>query len=449
MKDQRTLWSRRRFLGSAALGIAGVAVIPNLATSCKGRAKPKAGEEAADEITLGFIGMGRQSMFLLNGFLQVPGIKVVAGCDVYGIKRKRFEMRVNDFYAKAGKDYKVDTYEKYQDVLARPDIDAVVIAVPDHNHAMIAIAACKAGKDIYLEKPMTFTIKEGQELKKAVRENNTVLAVGSQQRSDPGFQHAVNLVQTGALGKITKVNAYVGAPPTPYDLPEEPLPADLNWDLWLGPLNADIHFNNQLDPPISLDPVKDEEIWGAWRWYKEMGGGFTTDWGAHMFDIVQWGLGMDKSGPVEISPIGDGTQFISWKYANGVVMTSEPFDEQLTKGVKFWGENGWIEVSRGYFKGSDPKFDPPASAASTEEGPYETRIPHQINFIECVRSRQDPVASVDIGHSSCTVCTLGNIACDLKRTIKWNPETETFVDDTDGAATGKLHYVYRSPWTLV
>jgi predicted dehydrogenase len=449
MKDQKKLWSRRRFLGSAALGMAGMVVIPNLTTSCKGKTKAKASAEGEDEITLGFIGMGRQSMFLLSGFLQVPGVKVVAGCDVYGIKRKRFEKRVNEFYTKAGKEVKVDTYEKYQDVLARPDIDAVVIAVPDHSHAMIAIAACKAGKDVYLEKPMTFTIKEGQELKKAVRENNRVLAVGSQQRSDAGFQHAVNLVQTGALGKISKVNAYVGAPPKPYDLPEEPLPADLNWDLWLGPLPANIHFNNQLDPPISLDPEKDEEIWGAWRWYKEMGGGFTTDWGAHMFDIAQWGLGMDKNGPVEISPIGDGTEFISWKYANGVVMTSEPFDDKLTKGVKFWGENGWIEVARGYFNASDPKFNPPASAASTDEGPYETRIPHQVNFIESVRSRQDPVASVDIGHSSATVCNLGNIACDLKRTIKWNPETETFVDDVDGAATKHLHYEYRSPWKLV
>ena len=166
-----------------------------------------------------------------------------------------------------------------------------------------------------------------------------------------------------------------------------------------------------------------------------MGGGFTTDWGAHMFDIAQWGLGMDKNGPVEISPIGDGTEFMSFKYANGVVMTSEPFDEKKTKGVKFWGENGWIEVARGYFNASDPKFNPPASAESTEEGPYETKIPHQVNFIESVKSRQDPVVPVEIGHSSCTVCTLGNIACELKRTIKWNPETETFIDDTDGAAT--------------
>jgi predicted dehydrogenase len=449
MKDQRKLWSRRHFLGSAAAGMAGMVVIPSLTTSCKGKTKAKTEAGAEDEIALGFIGMGQQSMFLLSGFLQVPGVKVLAGCDVYGIKRKRFEKRVNEFYAKAGREVKIDTYEKYQDLLARQDIDAVVIAVPDHNHAMIAIAACKAGKDVYLEKPMTFTIKEGQELKKAVRENNRILAVGSQQRSSPEFQHVVNLVQTGALGKITKVNAYVGAPPTPYNLPEEPLPADLNWDLWLGPLPATIHYNNQLDPLISLDPEKNEEIWGAWRWYKEMGGGFTTDWGAHMFDIAQWGLGMDKSGPVEISPIGDGTEFISWKYANGVVMTSEPFDDQLTKGVKFWGENGWIEVSRGNVNTSDPKFNLPASAASTEEGPYETRIPHQANFIESVKLRRDPAVPVEIGHSSCTVCTLGNIACDLKRTIKWNPETETFIDDADGEATKRLHYEYRSPWKLV
>jgi predicted dehydrogenase len=444
MKNQKKLWTRRRFLGSAAAGMAGLVIIPRLTTSCKSKG-------AADtDIRLGFIGLGRQAMFLLNGFIQIEGVKVLAGCDVYGIKRKRFEKRVGDFYANAGKEVEISTYEKYPDLLAREDIDAVVIAVPDHAHAMIAIAACKAGKDVYLEKPMTFTIKEGQELKRVVRETDRILGIGSQQRSDANFQHAVNLVQTGALGKISLVNAYVGAPPIPYDLPEEPIPPDLNWDLWLGPLPETIHFNNDLNPPISLDPEEDEKIWGAWRWYKEMGGGFTTDWGAHMFDIAQWGLGMDRNGPVEISPIGDGTEFMMFKYADGVVMTSEPFDEKLTKGVKFWGENGWIEVARGYFNASDPKFNAPETQASDEtEGPYETRIPHQVNFIEAVRSRIDPVVPVEIGHSSCTVCTLGNIACDLKRTIKWNPETETFIDDTDGAATNLLHYEYRSPWKLV
>ncbi len=438
MEEQKKGWSRRQFLGTSAAGMAGLAVLPGLAGL---------GAKTEADLTIGFIGLGRQGMFLLDGFLQIPGVKAVAACDVYGIKRKRFERRVNAFYTKAGKSVQVQTYEKYGDLLKREDIKAVVIAVPDHSHAYIAIAALKAGKDVYLEKPMTFTIKEGQELKKVVRETGRIFGLGSQQRSDPNFQHAVNLVQTGALGKITNVKAYVGAPPKPYDLPEEKLPEDLNWDLWLGPLPNPIHYNQELDPIISLDPEVNEKTWGGWRWYKEMGGGFTTDWGAHMFDIAQWGLGMDRNGPVEISPIGDGSEFISWTYANGVVMTSEPFDEKKTKGVKFIGEKGWIEVSRGYFNSSDPKFIPKEKAK--DDGPYETRIPHQVNFIESVRKHKDPVVPVEIGHSSCCVCNLGNIACDLKRTIKWNPKTETFVDDTDGAATAKLHYQYRTGWKLV
>jgi hypothetical protein len=264
MKDNRITWSRRRFIGSSAAGIAGAIFIPGV-IGCKS-------SRTNGDIRLGFIGMGRQSMFLMNGFIKIPGVKVIAGCDVYGIKRKRFEKRVNAFYAQAGKEVKVETYEKFEDLLARRDIDAVVIAVPDHSHARLAIAACKAGKDVYLEKPMTFTIREGQELRKVVRETGRILGIGSQQRSDPNFQHAVKLVHEGQLGNISLVNAYVGAPPTPYNLPEEPLPADLNWDLWLGSLPMPIHFNSQLDPPISLDPEEDEKIWGAWRWYREMGG---------------------------------------------------------------------------------------------------------------------------------------------------------------------------------
>ncbi|HLN74830.1 MAG: Gfo/Idh/MocA family protein [Methylococcaceae bacterium] len=439
--QQKKGLSRRQFLGTAAFGMAGVAMFSSL-SACKQKVA------ADNDLKLGIIGLGQQAMFLMNGFLQIPGVKVVAGCDVYGVKRQRFEKRAKAFYQKANKEVDIQTYEKFEDLLSRPDINAVVIAVPDHSHARIAIAACKAGKDVYLEKPMTFTIKEGQELRRIVRENQRILAVGSQQRSDPNFQHAVKLVQTGALGQITSVNAYVGAPPKPYDLPEETLPADLNWDLWLGSLPTPIHYNSQLNPPITIEPEQNEQFWGGWRWYKEMGGGFTTDWGAHMFDIAQWGLGMDKNGPVEISPIGDGTEFIKYVYANGVVMTSEPFDEAKTKGVKFIGKDGWIEVSRGSFKASDDKFLPPAQAGG-DTGPYETKIPHQVNFIEAVRDRKDPIVPVEIGHSSCTVCTLGNIACDLKRTIKWDPAKEEFVDDTDGEATKRLQYTYREGYKLV
>jgi predicted dehydrogenase len=441
MKEQdKSGFSRRRFIGTAAIGVAGVSIFSSLA-ACVQKA-------AANEVNLGFIGMGQQAMHLLNGFIQIPGVNVIAGCDVYGVKNKRFEKRVRSFYEKAGKKADVKTYERYQDLLKRDDINAVVIAVPDHSHAMIAIAACKAGKDVYLEKPMTFTIKEGQELRRIVRETGRVLAVGSQQRSDPNFQHAVKMVQSGALGQIEKVNAYVGAPPIPYNLTEEPVPSDLNWDLWLANLPTPIHYNNQLNPPITVDPDQDEQFWGGWRWYKEMGGGFTTDWGAHMFDITQWGLGMDNSGPVEISPIGDGTEYMQFVYANGVLVTSEPFNEEKTKGVKFIGKDGWIEISRGHYKASDDKLLPPANAEA-DSGPYETKIPHQLDFIESVRERKDPVVTVEIGHRSCTVCTLGNIACELKRTIKWDPKTETFVDDVDGAATKMLHYQYREGWSLL
>lgn len=392
------------------------------------------------------IGLGRRGMTLNKMFMNDARVNMVAGCDVYGRKRTRFENVVNEFYEGKKKNVDVKTYERIEDLLKRKDIDAVVIATPDHWHAIQGIAALEAGKDVYMEKPMTFTIKEGQELVKAVRRNGRILGIGSQQRSDPNFQHAVRMVQTGQLGKISKINAYVGAPPKPYDLPEQPVPEDLNWDLWLGPLPADIHFNDELNPPISLNPKKDEEFWGGWRWYKEMGGGFTTDWGAHMFDIAQWGLGMDGNGPVEASPIGDGTEFMKFKYANGVVLTSEPYGEEKPKGVKFWGDDGWVEVARGYFEASDDSLYPVQSNESDVR--YEEQGSHYTNFVDSVFNRLEPNVPVEVGHSSCTMCTVGNIACDLGRTVKWDPINQKFVDDADGKATAQLHYDYRNPWKL-
>ena len=437
MSNQLT---RRKFLKTAAIGAVGVAVFPQFVASCQSNKK------SDGIIRLGFIGLGQQAMYLLNGFMGMADVEVVAGCDVYGIKRERFLRRVNDYYTQQEKRVSVEVYENYKDLIARDDIDAVVIATPDHWHAFIAIAACNAKKNVYLEKPLTFTIREGQELVKAVRKNKVILAVGSQQRSDPNFQHAVKMVPEGKIGKIEKVNAYVGAPPTPYDLPEEPVPADLNWPLWLGPSEY-VHYNSQLNPPISLDPEQKEQFWGAWRWYKELGGGFTTDWGAHMFDIAQWGLGMDNSGPVEIIPAGyEDTKFLTFKYANGVVMTEEPFDEKQTKGVKFWGDKGWIEVSRGHFLASDDSLLPPKVEAT--EGAYETKVPHLANFIQAVKTKTDPVVPVEIGHRTCTVCTLGNIAYDLMRPIKWDPAAEKFVDDPEAEKNRLFNKTYTEGYKL-
>jgi predicted dehydrogenase len=437
--------SRRKFIKSAAIGAVGVVMLPQFLASCKQNKKDADGTEDG-VIRIGFIGLGQQAMYLLNGFIGIPDIQIIAGSDVYGVKRDRFMKRVNDYYTKNDQQIEVETYENYKDLIARKDIDAVVIASPDHWHAFMAIDACKAKKNIYLEKPLTFTIKEGQLLSKAVRDNGVILAVGSQQRSDTNFQHAVKMVQEGKIGKIERVNAYVGAPPTPYDLPEEPVPGDLNWPLWLGPSEF-VHYNSQLNPPISLDPEQNEQFWGAWRWYKELGGGFTTDWGAHMFDIVQWGLGMDKSGPVEIIPAGfEDTKYLTFIYANGTVVTEEPFNEQQTKGVKFWGDKGWIEVSRGHFLASDDSLLPPSAEVS--EGAYETKIPHLENFVNALKTKTDPVVPVEIGHRSCTVCTLGNIAYDLGRPIKWDPQAEKFVDDPEADSNRLYNMTYSDGYTL-
>jgi predicted dehydrogenase len=239
--------SRREFIGTSLFGAAGFAILPGLSAM---RMVP------SDTINLGFIGLGQQSMNLLNGFINIPGVRVIAGCDVYGVKNQRFEQRVVDHYlSKTKKKQKVMMYHRYQDLLAQKDIDAVVIATPDHWHALQAIDACKAGKEIYLEKPLTFTIKEGQELVKSVRQNNRILGVGSQQRSGIDFQAAVKMVQDGKIGKLERINAYVGAPPKAYDLPEEQVPSDLDWDLWLGP-SPFIHYNKELNPPISLNGLR-------------------------------------------------------------------------------------------------------------------------------------------------------------------------------------------------
>jgi len=423
--------NRRSFLGKSLAGMAGVAILPNLYAL---------GASPNEVIRLGVIGPGRRGVRLAQAFMELEGVQVVAASDVYGRKCERFEQMVKDFYGGKKKKAEVATYEHYHDMLNRSDIDAVVIATPDHWHALNALDAIKAGKDVYIEKPMTFTIREGQALRLAVRDHNRVLGVGSQQRSGPEFEHAVKLVQEGAIGRVQKINAHVGAPPSKFDLPQQPIPKDLNWDLWLGP-SPYVHYHEQLAPPISLDPPKNETFWGGWRWYKVLGGGFTTDWGAHMFDIAQWAMGMDGSGPFEVIPAGyKDTPHLTFIYRNGVVMTEEPFNEKKSKGVKFWGNDGWVEVSRGFLQASDPAL---LKGYSKEGQPSH---PHLRDFVAAMKSRKDPKVPVEVGHSSCTTCLLGNIAYDLGRPLRWNPETENFVDDPE--AQQHLHRDYREGYSL-
>jgi len=419
------------------MGAAGLATMPLLQSFKPG---------ANDTIRFGIIGLGQQAMNLMMGFARISGIEIVAGADVYGVKRDRFTQRMNKFYQDKGVSVEVKTYKNYQEILDRKDIDAVVIATPDHWHALMAIDACKAGKDIYLEKPITFTIKEGLAVVKAVRENNVILGVGSQQRSDHNFQHAVKMVQESALGDLKNINAYVGPAPAPYNLPEEPIPADLDWNQWTGP-NQYVHYNSKLNPPVSIDPPVNEKYWAQWRYFKETGGGFTCDWGAHNFDIGQWALGMDRSGPVEIIPAGFiETEHLTYVYENGVTMSNKPWDEGKTRGIKFYGSDGWIEVSRGRYAASDDSLLPAGYNDKNKGLKYESGTSHLDNFVESVRARKEPIANVETGQRTCTTCILGNIATELGRPVKWDPTTQYFVNDPE--AEKYFHRDYRVGYKL-
>lgn len=419
------------------VGAAGLSVMPWLKACRFG---------VNDTIRLGIIGLGQQTRFLIYGFHSVPGVKIVAGCDVYGVKRERFRLQVSAHQEEKEERVEADTYHHYQELLERRDIDAVVISTPDHWHAFQAIDASSAGKDIYLEKPLAFTIDEGKRIVSSVRQNGVILGVGSQQRSDPYFRHAVKMVREGKLGELNRISAYVGPPPEPYNLPEESVPADLDWNQWLGP-NPYVHYNSDLNPPISLDPLQHEQLWARWRFFRETGGGYLCDWGAHNFDIGQWALGRDNSGPVEIIPAGhNGHEHISFVYEDGVKMVNEPFDEYSNFGVKFWGSEGWIQVIRGDYQASDESLMPPVPEENGDDIPYEGGPEHLENFIQAVRDRKDPVANVEAGHRSGSLGILGNIATDLGRPLRWNPEREDFVNDPE--ASSKLSREYREGYVL-
>ena len=442
-------FSRLDFLRYSAMGAASAIFIPSTLKAAEAPKKAKKGD-VNDCINLGFIGLGQQALSLLSGFISIPDVRVIACCDIYDIKRDRFVERVNKYYAEKNIKNKLDVYTYPEELLAREDIDGVVIATPDHWHAAIAIAACKAGKDVYLEKPLTFTVYEGQRLIEAVRANHIVFQTGSMQRSMSVFRHAAEVCRSGKLGKIKFMRAYVGAGPQPFTLETSTPPAGLDWERWVGPLPAEWlnKYNHTLNPLIN-DKGRDE-CWGAWRWYQGLGGGYTTDWGAHMFDIAQWCINRDGSGPVEVlppshSPYGG----LTYRYDNGVDLAQ--VDYGWGQSLQVFGENGWIRVRRGKFEASSPEFLPKAvdknvGKNSVAGRTFETNVAHYQSWLDGMRSRRDPNVPVEIGHSSCTLCNIGNIAYELDRPLKWNPAVEKFMGDAE--ANSKLHYEYRSPYVL-
>jgi predicted dehydrogenase len=411
----QTAMNRRRFLEKASV-MSAFMIVPRFVLGGKGYTAP------SDLITLGFIGTGKQAGGLQGSFFDTNEVKIIAAADVYGAKLQQFAGQVNQRYALKAAQTKYAgcaTHADFRDLLSRKDIDAVVIAVPDHWHSVCAILAARAGKDIYCEKPLSLTIKEGRAMVEESRKHKRVFQTGSMQRSWPEFRQAVELVRNGYIGEIKTVKVNVGPSPVPYNLPAEQMPGSLNWDFWLGP-NAPQVYNHALAPGLT------DDFWAKWRNYKEFGGGGMTDWGAHMFDIAQWGLDMDGSGPVMVTPPDKDHPFLTYRYANGITMTHEPEGNQ---GLTFVGTEGNVHVVRGKLETT------PVSLKDKIIGPNEKHVylstDHYKDFLRAIRNRTKPVADVEIGHRTATVCNIGNIAYELKRPLQWNPHKEEFKNDDE------------------
>jgi len=422
--------NRRDFLRAAA-GTAAVTAFPYVVpSSVLGANAP------SERIVLGFIGCGKQSQHLMRSFLGSPGTQVVAACDVDKLKLERSSKGIVEKHYADRKDgsYKgCAAYSDFRDVLARNDIDAVVICTPDHWHAVTVIESCKAGKDVFCEKPLCQTVQEARAMVNAVRLYNRVFQTGSMQRSSREFRFACELVRNGYIGDIQHVTVGVGGPPEDKRLPAQPIPDYLDWDMWVGPAMWR-PYNEDLSPNISFDGFPN------WRYHSYYGGGGMTDWGAHHFDIAQWGLGMDGTGPVEIyPPDGKDYKVLTYKYANGIPMTRDN-----ANGVLFEGTKGKVEVNRGYLKTT------PDALKDQKIGPEQINLynspNHYTDWLDAIRKRTKPICDIEIGASSVTVCHLGNIAYELQRPLKWDPKREVFVGDDE--ANRLLSRAMRSPWHL-
>ncbi len=428
--------TRRAFLktaGAAVSAALGPVVLPSSVHAAGNTVPP------SERIGLGLIGMGKMCSGHLGDLLNREQVHIAALCDVETIRLEACGKRVEERYAERygkGSYRGCRLYGDFRELLSRPDIDAVLIATPTHWHAVNAIEAMKAGKDVYCEKPLALTVREADAVAAAAARYKRVFQTGSQQRSSFRFRFACELVRNGRIGKVKRIHVNVGGPPGPCYLPAEPTPETLDWDLWIGPSPYRPYHHD-------LCPLDDYKVYPGWRYYRDFGGGGMTDWGAHHFDIAQWALGMDGSGPVEVHP-PDGVEYkrLTYRYANGTVMTHG--GATTGGGIDFIGTEGKIGVSR------ETLWTEPESLMREKWGPRDVRLyesrDHKGNWLEALRTRRPCICPAAIGCSSITVCHLGNIAYWLKRPLRWDPEKKVFIKDP--AANRLLARTMRSPWAL-
>jgi predicted dehydrogenase len=430
--------SRRKFLGHgaafAAAGLAAPYFVPSGVMAAPGQAGPN------DRIGIGGIGIGRQGSDVVAAAVASGQVRFVAVAD---INRKNGQA--------TAKRFKCEALKEYRKLLERKDVDAIITATPDHWRALVCIHACQAGKDIYAEKPMSLTIREGRLMREAVRRYKRVFQTGSQQRSDSKNRFGCELVRNGRIGKVHKVIAYNYPSPWECGLPAQPVPDGLDWDLWCGPTEV-VPYNIDLCTPRARP---------GWISFRPYSGGEMTGWGAHGLDQVQWALGMDESGPIEVWTEGEkfnpptytepesrdrgdktcSSPKVFFRYPGDIVME---LGKAPMGGAIFIGEKGKISIDRGKVTSDPPEI------AKEPTKPGEVHLyksdNHMRNWLDCIRSRQPAVADVEIGHRSATVCHLGNIAREVGRKLKWDPVKEVFVGDEE--ANSHLDRKRRKPYEL-
>jgi predicted dehydrogenase len=449
--------SRRRFL-QTALGTAAVAGLPTIVPArVLGQMAP------GRQITVGAIGVGRISRgHDLPAILKNDGARVVAVCDLDAARMELGKKFVNDFYSgKNGRAYDgVRGYHSYHELLANKDIDAVVISTPDHQHAIVAAAAVRAGKDVYLQKPASLTIAEGRYLSDAVQASGRILQVGSQQRSWKQFHRACELVRNGRIGEVTHVEIGLPGDPAGGNPKVMPVPPGFDYDAWLGSTPVVPYTVDRVMPQTGFDRP-------GWLRMEQFGAGMITGWGAHHVDTAHWGMNTEYTGPVEIWGEAEFPAQGLWDvhgkflthavYANGVTMD---ISGDFPNGIKWVGTKGWLFVTRDEMTtptvgsgpamrieplmASDPKIL--TSVIGPDEIHLETSPEHHGNWLECIRTRRQPLAPVEIGHRACSTCLLHHIAMKTRRRLHWDPERERFKNDA--AANAMLSRPQRSPYTF-
>lgn len=426
--------TRRNFLRAAAAGAVAPWVISSRVWA----------QAASERIAVGFIGVGTMGRYHLSALLGRPDVEVVGVCDVVEERLDDAARMVNERNADRAKGgaSPVPTYVDFQELLAAPGLDAVVIATPDHWHAMPCILAARAGKHIYCEKPLTHNIAEGRQIVEAVAKAGVAFQTGSQQRSEFGghFRRAVEYIWNGRIGAVKTVRIGVGGPAVACDLPAQEPPAGTDWDRWLGP--APKRAYNEV-----LCPKGVHQHFPAWRNYREYAGGALADMGAHHFDIAQWALKADRSGPVEIIPPADPAsgQGLSFVYPGGVVMIHNEFEGDAQADCVFEGADGMILVSRSGIS-SRPASILEQPLQDNAERVYPATN-HHANWIDCIRSGKECICPAEIGHRSATICHLGNIGYRLGRKLSWDPALEKFAGDDE--ANALLRREPRPEWNLI